>query len=167
MRIFLLVFALLLCSCNREIIANIPVKLDGSKQITVLQNGLLATQRFYGKEPYLNISKDKWNPNGYWGPYEIALCLIEDYHSAYAKYSKTRISASLETRDSVIISKSMYLVQPSLYKIDNTTCFYIGGGKLNFEFDLAQPMKLSFQVMELGAASEYVGDALLVISAGK
>ena len=47
------------------------------------------------------------------------------------------------------------------------TCFYVGGGKIDYGFNLKQAMKLTFQVKEFGNATEYVGDAVLVISAGE
>ncbi|WP_158278271.1 MULTISPECIES: hypothetical protein [unclassified Fibrobacter] len=54
-----------------------------------------------------------------------------------------------------------------MYKADGMTCFYVGGGKMDYEFNLKQTMKLTFQVKEFGNATEYIGDTVLVISAGE
>ncbi len=167
MRFFFLILCILLCSCNREIVASFSVKLDGSRQTFEIDSGLATNKIFLEKEPYLNIDKGEWNPKGYWGPYELALCLIEDYSTAYAKYSYTKVNTILETKDSVVVKRTINLVQPSVHKVDGMTCFYVGGGKIDYGFNLKQAMKLTFQVKEFGNATEYVGDAVLVISAGE
>ena len=79
MRFFFLILCILLCSCNRETVASFSVKLDGSRQTFEIDSGLATNKIFLEKEPYLNIDKGEWNPKGYWGPYELALCLIEGY----------------------------------------------------------------------------------------